>query len=165
MQLDQPIDDSRLVQGVFESCQIAHSWYCQTVYEGFFYLCSRPIFTRDYLGLHGIPSLDFKLADGIPLHEPGLRDRLTAYLSRTQPLESCRFCLGTVGKPVPWRQLTTEERRSEAVLDRTAEDAVRYSRLRYLQAWSTVERASLRAIPSLRLSRGFALARNALTRD
>jgi len=165
MQLDRPIDDSKLVQRVFDSCQIAHSWYCQTIYEGYFYLCSRPIFTQDYLGLHGVPSLDFKRTDGIALHEPDLAERLAAYLARDKPLDSCQFCLGTVGKQIPWRQLTTEERRSGAVLDRVAEDSVRYSRLRYLRAWSSFEQATLRAIPSLSLSRGLALAKNALTSE
>jgi cyclic pyranopterin phosphate synthase len=38
-----PIDDPKLLDGVFRSCLIAHAWSCQTIYDGRFYLCSRPI--------------------------------------------------------------------------------------------------------------------------
>ena len=44
MQQDTAIGDANLVKRIFQSCQIAHSWGCQTFLDGRFYLCSRPLF-------------------------------------------------------------------------------------------------------------------------
>ena len=38
MQVGRPLTDRALVQEVYDSCHIAHRWYCQTFYEGRFYL-------------------------------------------------------------------------------------------------------------------------------
>ena len=111
MQVVRPFESSRLVQEIFDTCEIAHLWYCQTFYEGRFYLCSRPIFTSRFLGKLDENVEDFRETDGIALHEPNLVDRLEAILHRKEPLGSCRYCLGTVGKEVPWRQLSPSERK------------------------------------------------------
>src|SRR3954451_24214088 len=38
MQVGRPLTDRALVQEVYNSCHIAHRWYCQTFYEGRLYL-------------------------------------------------------------------------------------------------------------------------------
>ncbi len=112
MQVAEPIADAQLTQQVFDTCKIAHTWYCQTIYEGRFYLCSRPLFTGPYLKKLGADAPDLREIDGIPLHEPNLKERLQALLSRKEPLKACDYCLGTVGKRRPWRQLPTSERKA-----------------------------------------------------
>ena len=164
MQLDEPITDDRLLHQVFDSCQIAHTWYCQTFYEGRFYLCSRPIFTEGYLGQKRTGAGSFRDADGIGLHEPELFPRLMRYLTRTEPLASCSFCLGTVGKKVQWGQMPPDERKSTAPLARRAEASISGGVLRYLLGWARLERAVLRVAPSLRISRALHLCKEALLR-
>lgn len=164
MQLDRPFDDARLSRAVFATCEIAHSWYCQTFYEGRFYLCSRPIFTDAYLAQKGVAPLDLREVDGIPLHEPALRERLTAYLGRREPLAACRYCLGTVGREVEWRQMTPEERRSTTPLERAPEASVSRTRLRALRMWGLLARGIWRVAPSLRLARGLQLAKELMLR-
>jgi organic radical activating enzyme len=112
MQVARPIEDRKLVQDIYDTCEIAHTWYCQTFYEGRFYLCSRPIFTGAYLGKLGTPAPDFRAIDGIPLHEPHLKERLREALVSRRPLASCRYCLGTVGRNEAWRQLAPGERKA-----------------------------------------------------
>ena len=164
MQLTEPISDPDLVVDVYQTCQIAHSWYCQTFLDGRFYLCSRPLFTAAYLKQRNQPAPDLKHLDGVALHEPDLRHRLQAYLSREEPLESCRHCLGTVGKRIEWGQMPLAERRSTAPLDRRADDAVSTPILTYLRRWARVERALLRLIPSLRLARTMTLVKEVTMR-
>jgi organic radical activating enzyme len=164
MQLERPISDERLLDGIFRSCQIAHSWYCQTFADGMFYLCSRPLFTDAYLELKEAPTRGFARLDGIPLHEPDLAGRLAVYLSREQPLESCRYCLGTVGRYEPWRQQSTAERRSSTPSNREADTAISTMRLRLLLGAARLERGALRLVPSLRLARAVGLLRTALLR-
>lgn len=41
MQVDAPIQSSDLRRRIFESCSIANTWNCHTVYQGRFFLCSR----------------------------------------------------------------------------------------------------------------------------
>jgi organic radical activating enzyme len=112
MQVGRPLTDRALVQEVYDSCHIAHRWYCQTFYEGRFYLCSRPIFTNAYLAKLGVEAPDFRELDGIPLHEPDLKGRLLALLRSHKPLAACEYCLGTVGRRQPWRQLPTTDRKA-----------------------------------------------------
>jgi hypothetical protein len=164
MQLDRPIEDQKLRGEIFRSCQIAHSWYCQTFLDGRFYLCSRPLFTDAYLERKGEVTADLRLHDGVPLHEPDLLERLTHYLADDRPLDSCNYCLGTVGKDVPWEQMTPADRKSTALLDRRPADSISRFHLRYLLVWDTIERAVLSVFPSLRLSRALNLAKNALIR-
>jgi cyclic pyranopterin phosphate synthase len=48
MQVREPIREDELVHRIFNSCLIAHTWGCQTFYDGYFYLCSRPIYSEAY---------------------------------------------------------------------------------------------------------------------
>ena len=164
MQLTHPNTDTELVQDIHRSCQIAHSWYCQTFLDGMFYLCSRPLFTRAYLQTRGQDSPDLRQIDGIALHEPDLAKRLAAYLARPEPLEACRFCLGTVGQRIEWAQMPLAERRSTSPLDRRAEEAVSGEILTYLLRWQRGERVILRTLPSLRVARLLTVAKEASMR-
>lgn len=105
-------DDPGLVDDLFRTCEVAHSWYCQTFYEGRFYLCSRPIFTGPFLGRLGAEAPDFTQLDGVPLHQPNLKERLLAQLSSRRPLAACGYCLGSVGRAEAWRQLDAGERKA-----------------------------------------------------
>jgi organic radical activating enzyme len=165
MQLDEPTEDGELLDQIYRTCQIAHTWYCQTFHEGYFYMCSRPLFTDAYLVQKGQPALDLATVDGIPLHEPRLLERLIDYLNRPLPLSSCRYCLGTVGRHIPWGQMAREERRSTAPLGRTALAATSRVRLLYLLTWAGVERRLLRLVPSPRLARILGSAKDALMRE
>jgi hypothetical protein len=120
MQVDRPIEDGNLVHEIYGACKIAHAWYCQTFADGRFYLCSRPIFTDAYLARQGEPTAGLTQVDGVPLHEPDLLRRLVAYLSADAPLAACSYCLGTVGRSIEWRQMSTDERRIAQPLARDA---------------------------------------------
>lgn len=165
MQLDAPIADPALVKQVFRSCQIAHSWYCQTFNDGYFYLCSRPLFTGAYLKQHRPAVPQFSKVDGLSLHDEDLLERLLDYLGSERPLESCKFCLGTAGRHVPWRPLTTDERLHRQPIDRVAKEALSPLRLRYLLSWDRLERGLLKVLPSLRLSRALNLVKSSTVRD
>lgn len=160
MRLDQPVTDSDLLQDLYDTCQIAHSWYCQTFAEGRFYLCSRPLYTGAYLESRGIPAPDFKALDGVPLHEPGLRERLLACLRGPTPPAACAWCLGTVGLHRPWHGMDRAEQTDRAQLSRPPEQHIDRQRLRYLRASTRLERAILRRLPSLSLARALTVARN-----
>lgn len=164
MQIDSAIENP-LLQQIFDSCQIAHTWGCQTFLDGVFYLCSRPLFVRGYLQGKGLAPPDFKEVDGCALHEPDLLNRLVNYLRRREPLESCKYCLGTVGKYTPWRQLTKLERCSTLPLQREAGESIDSLRMRYLLAWKHAERGILAVFPSLKLSRSLNLVENLPIRD
>jgi organic radical activating enzyme len=160
MQLDEPIHEQRLVDRVYRSCQIAHSWGCQTFLDGYFYLCSRPLFLGSYLGLKGIDLGHRPETEGVALHEDRLQARLLAYLRRTDPLPSCSYCLGTVGQHRPWRSLDKQERRNPPLSERDAAAHVDHARMRYLLAFSRMEGALLSMVPSQRLARVLAVIKN-----
>ncbi len=160
MQIDKPIEDDNLVNNIYRSCQIAHSWSCQTFLDGHFYLCSRPLFLAQYLALKGISLGRTAEVEGVALHEDRLKERLLAYLSNPAPLESCRHCLGTVGKRQPWKSLDKAARRSPLPLDRDASQHVDYDRMRHLIAFSKLEQVFLGLVPSVRLARLLSMIKN-----
>lgn len=133
MQVREPLATAELTQDVFDTCEIAHRWYCQTFYEGRFYLCSRPLFTRAYLNKLGGDAADFRELDGVALHEPGLKDHLLRLMRAKRPMASCSFCLGTVGKNRPWRQLSASERKAPRAPTVAAGELIDRERLRYLK--------------------------------
>jgi organic radical activating enzyme len=135
MQVQQPIDDRRLAQDVYDTCHIAHRWYCQTFYEGRFYLCSRPIFTNSYLGKLGTSAPDFRELDGIPIHEADLQPRLLELLQRREPLAACSYCLGTVGKRQAWRQLPASDRKAPRPPARPGAELVDRRQLLFSKVW------------------------------
>jgi hypothetical protein len=130
MQVARPFEDRTLVKAIYDTCEIAHTWYCQTFYEGRFYLCSRPLFTGPYLAKLGVSAPDFRELDGIALHEPRLRERLVKALRSKQPLAACSYCLGTVGRNQPWRQLPSAERKAPRQQANGAGDPIDRRRLR-----------------------------------
>jgi hypothetical protein len=152
-QLDYPNEGSALSDQIFSSCQNANSWYAQTFYDGRFYLCSRPLYLNSYLKLKGKNAQPFKRIDGISLHNDQLFERLVAYLQRTKHLESCRYCLGTVGKTAAWRQLSHAERISTRSLYRNQYEMVNRQRMNYLLKCNKAKNEVLKFIPSLKMSR------------
>lgn len=161
MNLEQPLDEPT-TDTVFRTCLIAHSWSCQTFYEGRFYLCSRPLFTGDWMALRGEAPPDYRALDGIDLHAPHLGERLRAYLSRSEPLESCRRCAGTVGEARPWRAVDLAERKAPGP---TEPLRLARGRLLYLEAFGRLERQTLRLLPSTRLNRLLQLVKNTAIGD
>ena len=160
-----PVEDSGLLDGIFRSCLIAHAWSCQTIYDGYFYLCSRPIYTDTYLRGVGQPTRDLRRVDGVALHEPGLLERLKTYLESGKPLESCRHCLGTVGHYEPHAQLASRERWHPRPLVESPANKVDGARLRSLLRWQRLAASLLRRLPSRRLSRALAVAQTAFLGD
>lgn len=81
----------------FAGCWLRHR--CHMVRDGRFYLCTRPPHLAD---VHHNPALH---GDGVDLNAPDLRQHLHAYLTRAEPLESCRLCRGASGQLQPHTQL------------------------------------------------------------
>jgi cyclic pyranopterin phosphate synthase len=153
MQVRKPMTDDKLVRSIFNSCLIAHTWGCQTFYDGHFYLCSRPIYTDSFIGKLGLAPEELRTRDGVPLHEPDLRARLLTYLRSREPLNSCRYCLGAVGEYEPHQQLTAAQRKSPASEPAPTELGVNAARMRHFETWHAMKDGVLHAIPSAKLSR------------
>lgn len=87
--------DPNLVKRIYSTCKMAHTWKCHTISDGYFYKCPRSLFlskliNNDFLKPHN---------DGIRItDDPEFAKDLLAYLESTEPLSSCNYCLGNVGK-------------------------------------------------------------------
>lgn len=112
--------DEDLVERVYRTCQMAHSWRCLTVWRDHLYRCPQSLFLPSAL-----ESLD--LADeGIPIStDPEFASRLLEFLEDPHPLAACRHCLGSVGALLPntqvrrrvdWRMTQTPT--TEELIDR-----------------------------------------------
>lgn len=94
-------DDDEL-RSLFADCWIRER--CHMVRAGRFYTCTRPPhFHAYYRG-----ERDFT-GDGLALDGDDLRDRLHAYLMRSEPLAACAHCYGGNAALVPHRLLTRDE--------------------------------------------------------
>jgi GTP 3',8-cyclase len=100
MRPGRPLDKTETA-AVFGTCQMAHTWVCHTVHDGFLYTCpqSAPL----TLGSVVHPEDRCALSPAA-----GLRDRLAALLGREEPLDACRECLGSVGNLIPHHQANAQ---------------------------------------------------------
>lgn len=108
--LNDRIKSAALVRFVYNNCALARDWSCHFVYEGHFYKCTPAAFIPRRLELAG-RAASFSEADAIPLHNnANLRDRIIEYLNSPEPLESCQYCLGSMGKSIPHHQMNRGKR-------------------------------------------------------
>jgi organic radical activating enzyme len=97
-----PSQDVATDAALFRDCWIRER--CHMVREGRFYTCTRsPHFHSYYRG-----ERDFT-GDGVALVGDELRDRLLAYLTRSEPLAACAHCYGGSAAMAPHRLLTRDE--------------------------------------------------------
>ena len=150
-----------LARKIFDSCQIAHSWYCQTFFNGIFYLCSRPLCTQMYRQKKGLNSPDYSKLDGIDIHSQNLFERLRDYFGKREPLLSCSHCLGSVGLHEAWRSLSVDECRNPKIIPESAEDLIEKRRLAYLYRWECLQRQALRFFSFLPVARFLTMLRDA----
>ena len=165
MQVADPIDDEELVSRIYRSCLIAHTWNCQNFYDGRFYLCSRSLYTRDYYRRIGAETESLRLLDGIPLHEPNLKQRIFDSVREENALTNCRYCLGTLGAVRQWRQLSVGERRSPVQANSIRHDDIDSFRMRWILLWRATEKMMLNIWPSTRLARIFGVVLTAIVGD
>lgn len=76
---------------VYEMCQVARSWSCHTVQEGYVY--RRPMVVGAWQASSEARCHIHPVA--------GLETRSAALLYRPEPLPECSTCLGTVGTRIP----------------------------------------------------------------
>lgn len=106
-----------LVSFIHRHCALAHQWSCHLVHDGRLYRCTPAAFAGARLAKVGI-ELDSS-EDGLPLHEGGdLAARVRDYLTSDTPLAACAYCLGSVGRQVPSRQLSKQALARELEEDR-----------------------------------------------
>lgn len=91
-------EDQALARRVYKSCKLAHVWGCHTVHEGYLYKCPQSVYIPQ---LRHLP-MERQTQDGIKLTDsPAFVEELYRYLTSSEPLQSCRHCLGTDGKVRP----------------------------------------------------------------
>lgn len=89
-------DDARLVRRIYRSCDLAHTWRCHTIADGYFWKCPQAYFLSKTVGA---TDEHRRYDDGVRIDDdPALRARLLTYLESPDPLAVCRNCLGSAGK-------------------------------------------------------------------
>lgn len=89
---------------IYRTCKDAHLYHCHMIHEGMLYKCAVPPFLSGYLVT--LQRRYDPMPDGMPIHDnPGLAGRLKDYLLAGDVKESCRYCLGYLGKRIPHSQL------------------------------------------------------------
>jgi GTP 3',8-cyclase len=131
VQTDRGIEDDSLVRMIYGSCRNAHVSVCHAFHKGYYYKCSRPIFTDGYFAVKGRPFESLAHGDGVHLHAADLLARLARYIEDETPLRSCRHCLGTAGKNVRHRQMSPEEIHSTKVDPRPTGELLDWRVLRF----------------------------------
>ena len=104
--LTEEIRKEEFVKMVFQNCELAHMESCHTIYEGRYYMCSPSVWMEPRLALHGI-AFKNRESDSVAIHDnPSLYEDLDGLIRRQDPLEACRYCLGSWARSTPNEQLT-----------------------------------------------------------
>jgi hypothetical protein len=102
MNEDGPRPDADRTQAIYEGCWL--KLRCNMLRDGRFYKCTRPPYL-DACTTNPKVKGTLTPGDGIPLSAPDLFKRVLRYLESSEPLLSCRLCLGASGEREPHRQL------------------------------------------------------------
>ncbi len=103
--LIEEIKNEDFVRMIYQNCDRAHLFSCHTIYEGRYYICEPAVWMEPRLALHGI-ALQNREADSVPIHDnASLYDDLDELIRRQEPLEACRYCLGSWARSTPNKQL------------------------------------------------------------
>lgn len=87
--------NSELVQRIYSTCKIAHIWRSHTIADGYFYKCPQSLFLPKIINKERMSPYK----DGIKITDSNeFAQNLLAYLKSSEPLSSCNYCLGSVGK-------------------------------------------------------------------
>lgn len=82
----------------FVNCKMTHDYSCHSVGDGYYYKCLKPHIMDRYLKDNAVSTdVVYKETDGVILHVDNLEQRLTDYLNREEPLQSCYHCYGNSG--------------------------------------------------------------------
>ena len=92
-----------LVKAIYSICTLRSS--CHTIHQGRYFKCSPAPFVPDWLRRVRIDALGFERDSVAVRDNPDLREQLAEYLTHEEPLTACRYCLGSVGKSTPLRQM------------------------------------------------------------
>lgn len=118
--LIQEIENEELVRMIFQNCDLAHLESCHTIYEGRYYICEPAVWMEPRLALHGI-TFKNRESDSVAIHDnPNLYEDLDNLIRRQEPLEACRYCLGSWARRTPNEQLSREG--TEKFLTRKPDD-------------------------------------------
>jgi organic radical activating enzyme len=106
----EPVDAE--VQRTYDACWLRHR--CLVVRRGRFFMCTRAAYADEFHRalLHSEHPEDRDRAlhaDGVPLSDPDFANALLAYMNRSEPLASCRFCYGGAGPVADHVQLTKSD--------------------------------------------------------
>lgn len=129
--------DPKLVNRIYSACQIAQTWRCHAVCEGFFFRCSQSIFIPLALGKRaGLKPM----VDGLRLERrEGFAEELLRFLEAREPLASCGHCLGTSGK----RFFPVQEPRRTCAPPKTTEQLLDWRHLARLEKGHSAFEVSL----------------------
>jgi cyclic pyranopterin phosphate synthase len=120
-------EKSDLVKRIYSTCQIAHTWRCQAISEGYFYRCSPSIMISRLL--QGQTKISAE-SNGLKLaRSSAFADELKKFLVTREPLKACRYCLGTVGKRFAQKQ----EAYRDPNIPCSTEDLVDWKYLKYYE--------------------------------
>jgi organic radical activating enzyme len=118
--LIEEMKNEEFVRMVFENCDLAHLESCHTIYEGRYYICAPSVWTEQRLALHGVTFTN-RESDSVAIHDnPNLYDDLDNLIRTPEPLDACRYCLGSWARYTPNKQLTRKG--TEEFLTRGPED-------------------------------------------
>jgi organic radical activating enzyme len=114
-----PHSDPDAIADIYRTCWLRHR--CMMARDGVFYTCTRAayadVFRARWLGDES--PLE-PTRDGVPLDGEDFADRLYDYLNRREPLEICKYCLGSDGPTLGHRQLAPDQVKAGHLADEPA---------------------------------------------
>lgn len=111
-QLSRKINDDFMVRLIYKNCSYVNYYGCNTAYDGRFYKCPQSLFMEQRLANVGIDFHNTE-SDSIAITDsPGLRDELNHFLTGTEPLLACAYCLGSIGRYIRHRRAKNPGRKA-----------------------------------------------------
>ena len=120
--------NKRTISRIYKTCQIAHIWRCHTLANGILYRCPQSYYLPLFINNPKLTNCH----DGIKIKEShDFVKQLIFFFENPDPLSSCSFCLGSVGKIIQHEQIPRSTWRNYQM--KPSEDMVDWAFLKRLE--------------------------------
>lgn len=94
------VSDNKLVKHIYKNCLFSHDWQCFNYHDGYFFKCPQSWSHSDNFVEVNYDKIGVKVEESNEL-----RKKLNNYINNKEPLFSCYYCLGCVGKLFSIKQM------------------------------------------------------------
>ena len=96
--------DKQLVLDIYQNCLFSQVWQCFNYHDGYFFKCPQSWALSRHFKNFKLEEVGIKI-----LGNQNLQESITNYITNSQPLKACNYCMGCVGQLFKIEQIAKDK--------------------------------------------------------